>query len=88
MNVLYGLYEPDDGEILLNGKPIQLKNARDAIALGLGMVHQHFMLVQRFTVAEISFSVSILRASLVLRIKSGACAPQGIIGSILFVDPP
>ena len=52
MNVLYGLYEPDEGEILLNGKPIQLKNARDAIALGLGMVHQHFMLVQRFTVAE------------------------------------
>ena len=52
MNVLYGLYEPDEGQILLNGKPIQLKTARDAIAMGLGMVHQHFMLVQRFTVAE------------------------------------
>lgn len=52
MNVLYGLYEPDEGQILLKGKPIQLKTARDAIALGLGMVHQHFMLVQRFTVAE------------------------------------
>jgi general nucleoside transport system ATP-binding protein len=52
MNVLYGLYEPEEGEILLNGKPIHLKTARDAIALGLGMVHQHFMLVQRFTVAE------------------------------------
>lgn len=52
MNVLYGLYEPDEGEILLNGRPIHFKSARDAIANGLGMVHQHFMLVQRFTVAE------------------------------------
>ncbi len=52
MNVLYGLYEPEAGEILLNGKPVQFKSARDAITQGLGMVHQHFMLVQRFTVAE------------------------------------
>lgn len=52
MNVLYGLYEPDEGEILLKGKPVRFKSSRDAIAQGLGMVHQHFMLVQRFTVAE------------------------------------
>lgn len=52
MNILYGLYEPDKGEIILGGESIKLKNARDAIKHGLGMVHQHFMLVERFTVAE------------------------------------
>lgn len=52
MNILYGLYEPDEGRILLEGEPITLKSARDAINLGLGMVHQHFMLVDRFTVAD------------------------------------
>ncbi len=52
MNVLYGLEEPDEGEIILNGKHVHFKSARDAIHHGLGMVHQHFMLVQRFTVAE------------------------------------
>ncbi len=52
MNILYGLYAPDAGEIYLNGESIQLKNARDAIKCGLGMVHQHFMLVERFTVAD------------------------------------
>ena len=52
MNVLYGLYERDAGEIFLRGKPIHFSSARDAINQGLGMVHQHFMLVQPFTVAE------------------------------------
>lgn len=52
MNILYGLLSPDEGEILLNGKPIELKNPRDAIAHGIGMVHQHFMLIPSFTVAE------------------------------------
>lgn len=52
MNILYGLYGQDKGEILLNGKPVHFSSAHDAIACGLGMVHQHFMLVQRFTVAE------------------------------------
>jgi simple sugar transport system ATP-binding protein len=52
MNVLYGLYEPDGGEVLLRGRPVRFSSARDAIREGLGMVHQHFMLVQPFTVAE------------------------------------
>ena len=52
MNILYGLYAPDSGEILLRGKPVNFASARDAIAQGLGMVHQHFMLVRPFTVAE------------------------------------
>ena len=52
MNVLYGLTQPDEGEILLDGKPAKFGSPRDAIAAGIGMVHQHFMLVPVFTVAE------------------------------------
>ena len=52
MNVLAGLYNPDGGEILLNGKPIEFHSPKDAIASGIGMVHQHFMLVESLTVAE------------------------------------
>ncbi|MER2134876.1 MAG: ABC transporter ATP-binding protein [Arthrobacter sp.] len=52
MNVLYGLYEPTEGEILINGKPVVFSGPGDAMAAGIGMVHQHFMLVPVFTVAE------------------------------------
>ena len=52
MNVLYGLLQPDEGEILLDGKKAQFASPKDAIAAGIGMVHQHFMLVPVFTVAE------------------------------------
>ena len=52
MNVLYGLYQPDEGEILLDGTPARFSGPRDAIAAGVGMVHQHFMLIPVFTVAE------------------------------------
>ncbi|MDR7506421.1 MAG: ABC transporter ATP-binding protein [Armatimonadota bacterium] len=52
MNVLYGLYQPDSGEILLDGRPIRIHSPRDAIACGIGMVPQHFLLVRRHTVAE------------------------------------
>jgi len=52
MNVLYGLYRADSGEIALGGKPVRLDSPRDAIRRGIGMVHQHFMLVQNHTVAE------------------------------------
>lgn len=52
MNVLYGLYEPTDGEILIDGKPVTFRGPGDAMAAGIGMVHQHFMLVPVFTVAE------------------------------------
>lgn len=52
MNIIYGLYEPTEGEILFKGKPIKINSPLDAINLGIGMVHQHFMLVPSFTVAE------------------------------------
>ncbi|KAE8764636.1 ABC transporter ATP-binding protein [Georgenia thermotolerans] len=52
MNVLYGLYQPDDGHIELGGKPVAFAGPGDAVAAGIGMVHQHFMLVPVFTVAE------------------------------------
>jgi simple sugar transport system ATP-binding protein len=52
MKILYGLYHPDEGEILLNGKPVTIASPNDAINLGIGMIHQHFMLVQTLTVAE------------------------------------
>ena len=52
MNILYGLYNQDEGEILVNGKTVKIDTPNDSIALGIGMVHQHFMLIPVFTVAE------------------------------------
>jgi simple sugar transport system ATP-binding protein len=52
MNVLYGLYQPDGGQVCFDGAPVRLKSPKEAIARGIGMVHQHFMLVPGFTVAE------------------------------------
>ena len=52
MNILYGLYRPDGGEIRLGAKPVSFSSAREAIEAGIGMVHQHFMLIPVMTVAE------------------------------------
>ena len=52
MNVLYGMHQPDEGEILIDGKPVHFNGPGDAVAAGIGMVHQHFMLIPVFTVAE------------------------------------
>src|SRR5512136_1474457 len=52
MNILYGLYQPDEGELFVNGQPIKVHSPRDSISAGVGMVHQHFMLVPVFTVTE------------------------------------
>ena len=52
MNQLYGMFKPTSGDIFVNGKKIEMNNPRDAINAGIGMVHQHFMLVQPFTVTE------------------------------------
>jgi simple sugar transport system ATP-binding protein len=52
MSILYGFYEADAGEILIDGKPVVIARPADAIALGIGMVHQHFVLVDTFTVLE------------------------------------
>src|SRR5437016_6714665 len=52
MNILYGLYHPDEGEIRMRGERVSLTSPKDAIAHGIGMVHQHFMLIPVMTVAE------------------------------------
>jgi general nucleoside transport system ATP-binding protein len=67
MNVLYGLLPPDSGEIRIDDKPVVIKSPGDAIAAGIGMVHQHFMLVPVFTVAEnVMLGVEKLRADRML----------------------
>ncbi|MCB0968241.1 MAG: ATP-binding cassette domain-containing protein, partial [Ilumatobacter sp.] len=52
MKIVYGLYRPDEGQILLDGEPVEITSPNDAIARGIGMIHQHFMLVPTLTVAE------------------------------------
>ena len=52
VKMLFGLYHPDDGEIIINGETVDMKSPRDAISRGIGMVHQHFQLVPVMTVAE------------------------------------
>lgn len=52
MNILFGLYQPDQGEIRVHGKKVKISDPNDASRLGIGMVHQHFMLIEKFTVAE------------------------------------
>ena len=52
MNILYGLSKPDEGEIMLNGERITFSSPKDAIERGIGMVHQHFMLIPVMSVAE------------------------------------
>ena len=52
MRILYGLYQPDEGQILIDDKPVTIHSPADSIRLGLGMIHQHFMLVPTLSVAE------------------------------------
>src|ERR1019366_5506412 len=52
MKVLFGLLHPDEGQILIDGEPVVFANSGEAVRAGIGMVHQHFMLVPVFTVAE------------------------------------
>ena len=52
MNVLYGMLQPDEGEITIDGRPHTSRTPKEAMAAGIGMVHQHFMLVEVFSVAE------------------------------------
>ncbi len=67
MNVLYGLYQPDEGEIIVKGQPVKVHSPNDAIAAGVGMVHQHFMLVPVLTVTEnVMLGVETLRGGIFL----------------------
>ena len=52
MNMIAGIYYPDSGEIIVNGKPAEIRSPKDAYALGIGMVHQHFKLIDVFTAVE------------------------------------
>jgi ABC-type uncharacterized transport system ATPase subunit len=52
MNILYGLYKPDEGDIFIKGKKVVVESPIDSIKSGVGMVHQHFMLIPVFTVTE------------------------------------
>ncbi|MGM9490675.1 ABC transporter ATP-binding protein [Ideonella sp. YS5] len=52
MSILYGFYQADSGEIAIDGQPVRIRHSKDAIALGIGMVHQHFMLVETFTALD------------------------------------
>jgi ABC-type uncharacterized transport system ATPase subunit len=71
MNILYGLYSQDDGQIFLDGQEAEINEPTDAIRLGIGMVHQHFMLVPVMTVAEnIILGIEIVRNGFVLDQKT------------------
>lgn len=67
MNIIYGLYRQDEGQILVRGREVTMRDPNDAIRLGIGMVHQHFMLIPVFTVAEnIMLGMELVRRGIVL----------------------
>ena len=73
MNVVYGLYHPDKGEVFVKGRRVRLENPRNAIALGIGMVHQHFQLVPVMTVAEnVILGAEVTRAGGILDQRAAA----------------
>jgi general nucleoside transport system ATP-binding protein len=89
MNILYGLYQPDEGEILVRGQPRRVTSPTDAIAAGIGMVHQHFMLVPVFTVTEnVMLGEEPLQAGLVLDRRAAAARIRALSEQYgLAVDP-
>ena len=91
MNVLFGLYQPDEGEILIDDKPVRFHDPGEAIAAGIGMVHQHFMLVPVFSVTEnVMLGVESTRGPLQQRLD-GPAARRRIVeiseSHNLHVDP-
>ena len=90
MNILYGLYTQDEGEIEIHGSPVEINDPNDAIELGIGMVHQHFQLVPVFTVAEnIVMGTEPTRFSFswkTLALASGATALLFFVGGIFTFD--
>ena len=88
MNVLYGLHQPDEGQILLDGEPVTIDSPRRAIGLGIGMVHQHFMLVPVMTVAENLVLGAEPRSGPLLDYKSAAARVRDLSSQFgLAVDP-
>ena len=92
MNILYGLYSQDEGEIAIRGRPVEINEPDDAIELGIGMVHQHFQLVPVFTVAEnIVMGTEPTRFSFSLKtmgIAAGASALLFFLGGIFALEGP
>ncbi|SFL13268.1 ABC transporter ATP-binding protein [Halanaerobium salsuginis] len=88
MNILYGLYTPDGGKIYFKGQPTKLKEPQSAIDLGIGMVHQHFMLVDTLTVAENIVLGSEPRKGIMLDQKRAKKQVKDISDKYgLFIDP-
>ena len=89
MNILYGLVTPDEGEIRIDGKPVTIQGPADAIARGIGMVHQHFMLVPVLTVAEnVVLGQEITAAGQVLDMRAAARRIRELAGRLGFtIDP-
>ena len=89
MNILYGLYTPDDGEIVIRGEEVRMSSPREAIERGIGMVHQHFMLIPVMTVAEnIVLAVEPTRAGGLLDYRAASRTVSALAGSFGFaIDP-
>ena len=89
MSILYGLYHPDEGEILINGEPVRIHSPKEAIERGIGMVHQHFMLIPVMTVAEnIVLATEPTKAGVVLDFASARKRVQEIAAQFNFaIDP-
>jgi ABC-type uncharacterized transport system ATPase subunit len=89
MNILYGLYKPDAGEILVHGKRMSFSSAKDAIEAGIGMVHQHFMLIPVMTVAEnIVLGTEPVRGGILLDERAAARRVAELAKSFNFeIDP-
>src|SRR3990172_12867289 len=89
MNVLYGLYHPDEGEILINGEPVRIHSPKEAIERGIGMVHQHFMLIPVMTGAEnIVLATEPRRAGVLLDYASAKKRVEELASAFNFaIDP-
>jgi general nucleoside transport system ATP-binding protein len=89
MNILYGLYHPDEGEILINAEPVRISSPGDAIARGIGMVHQHFMLIPVMTVAEnVVLAVEPRRDGILLDYRGARARVADLAGTFGFaIDP-
>ncbi|OLE19117.1 MAG: heme ABC transporter ATP-binding protein [Actinobacteria bacterium 13_1_20CM_4_68_12] len=88
MNILYGLYQPDEGQILVKGEPVRFHSPKDAINRGIGMVHQHFMLIPVMTVAEnIVLANEPTRAGLLLDTNAADRRVRELSRSLILDEP-
>ncbi|HPZ09364.1 MAG TPA: ABC transporter ATP-binding protein [Candidatus Eremiobacteraeota bacterium] len=87
MSILSGFYQPDEGEIFINGQKVRIKSPRESIELGIGMVHQHFMLVETHTVTE-NIILGLREQSLFTSVKKGSkVLSHNLLFSVLMLFP-